>query len=357
MPCLGKGSISAGNEYTHTEQDNDFQNKEGILANSSNKVEEHTLSFFAEYGLKVGSVNGKVGVRYEHNTSVYNEQGTEVSGQNHSYDNLFPNVSLSFPLGAVSMNLSYGMKMQRPTYTQLDGNLSYVNRYEYMSGNPLLKPSKVSDVMFLTSYKFLQLTANWQHISDVIIPISTPYGNKENILYTSVDNFPNFQKWSVFLSATPAIGSWHPNYTIGLLGQNFHLMHWGKRLSLNRPLPYIALSNIFTFPWHMQVSIDGSYTGNGYVNTLFMKENAYMDMSVTQFFLKNKALSLKLQWNDVFNSRRYRANVYSIQSLLSESDRWSDISYVTLTVRYTFRSVQAQYKGTGAGNEEKARLK
>lgn len=353
---LWKGYLTAGSEYTLTDRKNVFLNKEGILSNSDNNVKEHTLSAFAEYRVTMGKVSGAAGVRYEHNASDYYEAGVLVPAQSRTYDNIFPNVSLSFPAGPVAMNLSYTMKTQRPTYSQLDGNMSYVNRYEYLSGNPLLKPSKISDFSLTASYKFLQLTGSWQQHSDVIIASSNPFEDHENILYTSTYNFPRLQKWSVFLSAFPSVGVWHPIYTIGLLGQNFHLTHFGNRLSLNRPLSYVALTNYFTFPWKMQAGLDFYYTGRGHMNTILLKENAYVNMSVTQFFLKDKALSLKLAWNDVFNSMRNRTVVYAAQSLLNENDHWSDMSFVTLTVRYTFKSIKNKYKGTGAGEDEKKRL-
>lgn len=351
-----KGIVSAGSEYTRTERQNVFLNQEGILSNSDNKVKEHTLSFFTEYNLRLGNINAGAGIRYEHNASDYYERGRIVPEQSRTYDNLFPNVSLSFPIGPVNMNLSYTMKMQRPTYTQLDGNMSYINRYEYMSGNPLLRPSKISDITFITSYKFLTLIGSWQHCSNVIISTSNPFEDKDNILYTSTYNYPTLRKWSIFLSVAPTVGIWHPNYTIGLIGQNFHLMHFGQSVSLNRPMPYIRFDNIFKLPWYMQVGLDAAYTGKGHITTFLIKENAYMDLSVTQFLLKNKSLSLKLAWSDVFNSRRSRTLVYAAQSLLQENVHWTDISYVTFTVRYTFKSIKNKYKGTGAGNDEKARL-
>lgn len=351
-----KGLVSAGSEYTHTERRNLFLNKEGILSNSNNKVKEHTLSLFAEYNFKFGKVNAKAGIRYEHNAFNYYKVGIIASGQSRTYDNLFPDFSLSFPVGLVNMNLSYTMKMQRPTYMQLNGNMSYINRYEYMSGNPLLRPSQISDFTLITSYKFLTLVGSWQHWSDMIIQTSNPFEDKENILYTSTYNFPELRKWSVLLSAAPTVGVWYPNYTIGLIGQNFHLMHFGQTISLDRPMSYIRLNNIFKLPRNVQVGLDATYTGNGHIKAFLIKENAYMDLSVTQFFLKDKSLSLKLTWSDVFRSRKYRTLVYAAQSLLQENVHWTDISYVTLTIRYTFKSIKNKYKGTGAGDDEKARL-
>lgn len=352
-----KGTLSVGSEYTNTTRKNVFHNKEGIISNSDNKMREYTLSFLMEYQLRLGKVSSIAGVRYEHNAADYYEGRQLVPGQSRTYDNVFPNVSLSFPLGPVSMDVSYTMKMQRPGYSQLDGNLSYVNRYEYMSGNPLLKPSKISDITWIASYKYFQLMGSWQDCSDVIISLSSPLADKESVLYTSTYNFPSLQNWSLWLSAAPTFGWWHPSYTLGLLGQNFHLEHFGERISLNRPRPYVSLRNIFKFPWNMQVSLDGNYTGRGHSRTSLIRANAFMNMSVIQFFLKNKALSLKLAWNDVFHSMKYRNEVYAPQSLLYEHVHWTDMSYVTLTVRYTFNSIKNKYKGTGAGREEKERLR
>lgn len=105
--CLVVPALSFGGEYTHTFQKNKFSNKEGILSDTDNKVQEYSASAFAEYKLTFGKLNVGAGVRYEHNTSDYYENGKLVDEQSKVYDNLYPTASLSYPIGPVSTNLSH----------------------------------------------------------------------------------------------------------------------------------------------------------------------------------------------------------------------------------------------------------
>lgn len=58
--------------------------------------------------------------------------------QSRMYGNWFPNLSFSRKLGSVRAQLSYTAKTQRPTYSQLSNNVTYVDRFTMQRGNPLL---------------------------------------------------------------------------------------------------------------------------------------------------------------------------------------------------------------------------
>ena len=99
--------------------------------------------------MRLNKVELNAGLRYEHVSSNYYNTGGDywseenkdyfVPDQSRKYDHFFPNVSLTFPIGNVKMNMVYKVTVSRPSYSQLSSNVQYNSRYYYQGGNPLLK--------------------------------------------------------------------------------------------------------------------------------------------------------------------------------------------------------------------------
>jgi hypothetical protein len=80
-----------------------------------------------------------------------------------------------------------------------------------------------------------------------------------------------------------------------------------------------------------------------------------LDVSVGKSFLKNDALSFKLSWSDVFNTKHeYVISDFGNCYVHQDSRYYS--SALTLRVSYHFNSAQNKYKGTGAGESAKNRM-
>lgn len=353
---LWKGQLSAGGEYTHTYQKNKFLNDQKILSDVDNKVEESNISAFTEYSLSFKKLSIKAGVRYEHNTSDYSLDGKHITEQSKRYDKVFPAISIAYPFGQVSTDFSYTMKTQRPSYAELDGNMSYVNRYTYLSGNPLLKPTTFSDLSLTASYKFIQVIASYQRADDAIIYVTNQMKEQPNISHTTYENFNKIDKLTFLLAVSPTIGIWNINYSAGIIKQWFELEHLGTIKKMQRPMPYLSLFNTFTLPNNYQITIDGVYTGKGHTQNMLMGENKYIDIGISKSLLRNKNLQIKLDCSDIFDWNRNNMTLYGERNILHERDSWTDMRRIQLTLRYKFNTSKSNYKGTGAGEAEKARL-
>ena len=92
---LWEGSLSFGGEYTYTDRVNTYINDQGILDDDDSNIKENAASAFLEYARSFGNLQAQVGMRYEHITSDYYEDGMRVDEQSRTYDNVFPTVALS----------------------------------------------------------------------------------------------------------------------------------------------------------------------------------------------------------------------------------------------------------------------
>ena len=176
---LWEGSLSFGGEYTYIDRVNTYINDQGILDDDDSNIKENAASAFLEYARSFGNLQAQVGMRYEHITSDYYEDGMRVDEQSRTYDNVFPTVALSLPIGKAQLSLSYTGSIERPSYWDLRSNVTYANRYTYESGNPLLQPSLINRLSLDASWKWLYFNARYMHTKDVMVQTSAAYSEDD----------------------------------------------------------------------------------------------------------------------------------------------------------------------------------
>ena len=350
---VGKGKLEGGGEFIYTDRKETYNNVEQIIASTDDHIRENKLAGFLTYYLPLGKIDLEAGLRYEHTVSDYYEKGIWIDGQSRRYDKLFPNASLSFPIGKANFSLDYTMKTRRPSYQELSSNMQYDDVFTYEKGNPLLKPEIIHDITFAGLYKWVYLNFSFQHINDFIvntIDLQPGEGKPLNIL-TNV-NRSHMNTYTAVLSLSPSIGIWSPRLSLVLMGQNFEMVHYGQMLKLNNPLLMTNWFNSFSISKGYILTADmiGHTSGDNTIATL--KPSFQLNLGITKKF---KQWTFQFQATDVFRTARNSMFTYGTSMLL---DKWnySDSQAVKLTISYRFNSVNSKYKGTGAGNEEKSRL-
>lgn len=145
-------------DYTRT---NHFLYKENINA--------AYLNFNRDYK----RISVQLGLRAE-NTMVNAHQLGNAQGQDSSfvknYTNLFPTGFILYKLdsaGSNSLNLSYGRRIERPSYQDLNPFITILDKYSAFTGNPFLRPQFANVYQFSYSYKSkLILQASYNYVSD-----------------------------------------------------------------------------------------------------------------------------------------------------------------------------------------------
>jgi hypothetical protein len=248
------------------------------------------------------------------------------------------------------------MKTRRPSYSQLDGNLTYISRYSYTSGNSLLKPTEISDLTMVLTYKYLQFRTSYQHYKDPIVQVYNQFEEQPEIYLLTFENFDKRDRVSILLVASPTIGPWNINYSAGFTKQWFSMEHLGENKKFDHPVFALSLNNTFELTGGWLINIDGYYTGKGNNYNKRSSEVKYMDIGIGKSFFKDKSFEVKLECSDVFDSFESDAKIYGERSVFHEKASWRDTRQVKLTLRYKFNTDKSKYKGTGAGQAEKERL-
>lgn len=100
---------------------NDFHINMATIGNSNTKSDEKNMAGFFSIGQQLGKIAVEAGLRYEHVTFKYTENGQLKEDQSKTYNNVFPSLSISTEIGKTQWALSYTSKTQRPSYEDLDG--------------------------------------------------------------------------------------------------------------------------------------------------------------------------------------------------------------------------------------------
>lgn len=352
---LWGGSASVGGEYTFTDRHDDYINPEGYVPTSYSRIREHNLAAYVQYShpLPFGQVSA--GVRYEHVDFDYFDNGTFMPGQSRTYDNLFPNVSLSGQLGKVQFQLSYAARTQRPSYSQLSNNVLYANRFTWQTGNPRLKPTITHDITAVAAWRFVQAMVSYKLNRDYIFYWGTTVEGQSAVTLLNRINHGRLPQLTVFVSASPTIGPWNPSIGAGMLKQWLTMTAAGEERRYNKPVFMAQWNNVFNLPAGFVVNADFNFQSCGNVQNLEMKDEHYVLNIGVRKSLLNDALSLELRGNDLLHRMKDGTLMYFERAMMYDKS-WSDTRSVTLTVRYKFNTARSKYRGTGAGHDAKGRM-
>lgn len=354
---IGKGKLTIGSEFTDILRNSLYTvTGTGSLLpdDTRDRTTEWNLAGFTSYGIAIGQVKLNAGLRYEHVSFKYYSDGIYMAGQSRTYDNLFPNLSVNFPIGKFTMSLAYTAKTSRPSYSMLSSNVQYDDRFTYQGGNPTLQPMQTHTVGLDVSYKWVHFSANWKYYHDAFFQEIRPYEKSADITVYSFRNLAHYQSVYAGLTLSPSFGWWKPMFDVGVRKQFFHVYDENMQMKFDRPVCYVTFNNIFNLPWGLMGTLNMNYTSRGHSTAILWDETGDVKVGITKSLLKEH-LSLNLQVEDLFYTGR---NVSWMSYGNYETYKWNkmDSRQLVLTVRYKFNVAKSKYKGTGAGTEDKGRL-
>ncbi len=354
-PIFG-GILTAGSEYSNTTRYDEYINSEGHIPSAYTTISESETSAYAEYvyPLPFGSLTA--GVRYEHIGFDYYENEVLKQEQSRTYDNFYPNASFAAVAGPFQFLLSYSAKTTRPHYSYLTNSLVYIDRYSMQQGNPLLRPEMNHDASLAVVWKFIQAGVSYQVVKNAILHQGSVHKDMDNVILIYYDNFDRkIPTMQAMISATPTFGIWHPRLTLALVKQWLTMDSIDGTINLDQPLPVIQFSNTLVLPKGFMINADYAFQGKGDSRIYhLMRPTNNLNASVRKGFLNN-TLTLEIFANDIFDDNITLMRMYNDAYSLNQ---WSKVSMRTfgMTLRYNFNTTQSKYKGTGAGEEQKARM-
>ena len=225
-----KGELEVGEEYTNSRLSYNYKYSGAPIDNSLTDIHENNFAGFASLSQTFGKWNVAVGLRYEFAKYRYFEGGVLDESLSREYNNLFPSMSASTKIGKVRLSLDFTNKMKRPSYRKLDGGTSYINKYVYQSGNPMLKPTKIYNIQAMGMWRYFYAVLMYDHEIDAVFNTTRNYGDDPLVKVLTFMNVPHYQNLQFTLGAQLTFGCWQPAPEIGVLKQFCSLEYKGNLL-------------------------------------------------------------------------------------------------------------------------------
>ncbi|MBV8256095.1 MAG: outer membrane beta-barrel protein [Chitinophaga sp.] len=371
QPMWKHGRLDAGIKSSIVETDNDnqfyYQDAHNVLPdyNKTNhfiyreminaayiSMNNSWKRFSLQAGLRIeqASTTGHLGASYNSKDSSFT---------NHYLD-LFPTTYLQYKLDSLGKNtltLSYGRRIRRANYQQLNPFLLMRDQYSYTAGNPGLKPVYNNRIELKYSHQgWYNFTLAYDRVEGNLFQATTKEGN---VFITRPENMLTGYGIGLIsnISVSP-VSWWSLNANVLLLHLAFSGTATGQAIAQQINIAGFTLVNQIKFSktWSMELfSLYRSKTTAGQTNT---KPYWYQDAGVQKTILKGKA-NVKLSVNDIFQSLIMRDETISILQTTAYHTGESDSHRIGLSFNYRFGKDAFSRKrnhNTGGADAEQDRV-
>lgn len=357
------GNLSVGGEYSHNHRTDaySFSATASVPVKATDtEINESSTAAFVEYGRRFGMVFAQVGLRYEHLKNDYYNFNEREDVVCRDYGDWFPSFVVSAPIGKVQLSLSYRRDIQRPNYSSLTSSTIYFNRYSYQSGNPYLKPTYTHSLVFNAAYQWMNLSLNYARIKDSETMSTEPYPGADDPLISLVrpiNSKESYNRLTVIPSLRPVIGCWHPSWSAYAIFQNYKTPTAdGSILTLNHPYLGLTWNNDIELPHSWRLNAMMQWTSRGdYDNFRITKSRFYSGIGVQKDFSLQHlgSLTVDARCMDLLNTSKAGATIFGPRELTTSNPARRTF---LLDLTWKFNSAGSKYRGTGAGEKQKARM-
>ena len=366
------GMLHAGAEVSLLMRHNQYQALGSTIPADTSRIRDNMYGVFADYGFNIPKAGVlTVGIRYECTDFRSRSLQAEVKRLMH---NVYPSASFCTRIGQVESSLSYAVKTYRPNYRALRSNIEYTNRYMLTSGNPNLKNEINHQAAIQARWRFLSGVMTYEYKINGIFDWAFSYDENEQIMMYWVNLEEPIHRLSAFVNASPTIGIWNMNYTLGVQKQWLSMEQEdtreasGKRMiHYNKPMWIFNANNAFVFPtrtkkhgpWVLEINSE-LFSGAHWGNAELIGCNWNLSVVLQKSWLKNNALSVRLKINDIFHTAYQKAKldmgsiIFTQTPMHGEQRSVYDPQTISLSVRYRLNYMKKEH--SGAGNETKGRL-
>lgn len=311
----------------------------------------------------------QVGLRYE-NTSYSGKQygnptRTDSSFKN-NYGSLFPTLFLSYQANQNNQfAFSYGRRIDRPAYQDLNPFLFFLDEFTYQAGNPFIKPQFTNNFEISHTYKnFLTTTVNYSHTLDFMNETFSQAQNANGKGYATIvrqGNIGSRDAAGISVSAQiPVTKWWNASLYTNLNYNKFQgrLNGDGEYINIAATNLLFNVNNQFKFNKGWSAELSGFYRTKGVEGQIIIQPLGQASAGIAKQVLKNKG-TLKFNVRDIFHTNKAVGDI-NFENTLAHFTQTRDSRVASISFTYRFgkpiKGVQQRRK-IGGADEEQNRVK
>lgn len=273
-----------------------------------------------------------------------------------SYTSLFPTVYLSYKMNDKNQwGFSYGRRINRPNYEDLNPFIHYLDQYTYDVGNPFLKPMYADKFEISHTYNnFLTTSLNYTVTKNLF---NESFSRDDQAIVVRKSNFGKLQSANLSVSAQiPVLKWWKAQlYTEG----NYYHLHSKieERMVNIETTTFLAnLVNQFSFKkgWSGELSAFGRTKAPE--TQIIINRLGVINVAVQKQVLKNKG-SFKLAVTDITGPMKVTGNIADLGNAHASFVQHRDSRVITVSFNYRFgKPMKTERRRTGAATDEQNRV-
>jgi iron complex outermembrane recepter protein len=361
----GQVKFEAGAKTSYVNTDNDAQYANWNGAQFVNDVTRSNHFLYKE-NINAAYVNfskqfskkwsGQLGLRTE-NTNITGNQLTTGEVFKRNYTQVFPTAYIGYTANDKNQfALSYGRRIDRPNYQDLNPFYYFLDKYTYQVGNPYLRPQFSHNIELVHTYRgILNTSLNYSRTNDIIQDVLEQI-DSTNSSFMKKSNIARRQNVGLSVSLGMPVTKWfRTNVYVNVFYNHFKGMVNNGEISVGATSMMANISNQFTLPKGWGAELSAFYRTQGVEGVLVAKPMGAMNIGFTKQILKNKGMVRlvvrDLLYTQIFNGYSRYQNV----DVTIRQNRDSRVVNLSFTYRFSKGKTAAQRKRGGA-NEEQNRV-
>lgn len=297
--------------------------------------------------------SAQLGLRLE-NTNLSGNQLTTGQTFKRDYTQVFPTAFIGYtPNDKNQFSLSYGRRIDRPNYQDLNPFYNFLDKYTYQIGNPYLNPQFSHNLQLNHTYKNALTTTLGYGVTKDIIQEILEQVDSTHTSYIKRGNIARRENIDLSVSYNAALTKWWRT--------SFYAIVFYNKFSgvINKAYEEISgvsfsgnINNQFTFKNGWSAELSGFYRSAQAQGVLASNPMYAMNIGVSKNILKNKG-SLRLAVRDVLYSQVFSGySKYQNVDVTIRQERDSRQVNLSFTYRFAKGKAVAQRKRGGAGEEQ-----
>jgi outer membrane receptor protein involved in Fe transport len=367
QPLKNGAKFEAGVKSGYVKNDNDAQYRfyrgNDLVFDSSRSnhfiYEENVNAAYINYSKQFKKWGLQLGLRTE-NTNVKGNQVVKAQKFDSSYIQVFPTAYISYAASKVNnFTLSFGRRIERPNYQDMNPFQFFLDQYTYRQGNPYLKPQTSNNVELSYNYKGqLNISVNYTSTDDIINDI-LKQDDVTRVTFQTKENIASRVNIGMSVNYNKPLTKW---WTISAFGNVFN-NHYSGFVN-NRQLRVDVATYMFNINNQLRFNKGWGAEASGFFRNRILsgglivgKSMGVLSFGVSKQILKNKG-SLRLNITDPFWLQYFRGYTKFGNIDTHIQSKW-DNRRVGLTFTWRFSKGESQpqiRRRTGASQDEQNRI-
>lgn len=368
IPFKNNSKLDAGIKTSFTKTDNDavYMITQNDITqpnyNLSNhfKYNEMINAAYMNYTKAFNRFDLQAGLRFESTVLNGFQLGNIIKPESQftrTYHNLFPTFYASYKLDSASNHVlvfSYGKRINRPFYKDLNPFVSPLDKYTYYSGNPYVKPTFAHN--FSLAHSFKNLLTTTLSYNNTIDNIQETIEIDNGIYYSRPGNIGSSQQYNISLESSIPFAKWL-NTTIysELVYSEFKSKLYTQTLDAKGTYWFINANNVFQFKKGWSAELSGQYISDFVDSQFLFGDFGFITIGVQKKILKNMG-SLKMSLSDVLFTNKIRGTINNLELTDAHWNSINDSRILSVTFSYRFgknTNSKAKHNTNGSDAEQK----